>query len=513
MNIAVNPLMALLSGGGAAPSTNGATQTSPANGFSALLGSLGLGAEGGGDAIQAANGAAVALPQIQENLQALVQKATSLLQSLDGLNQEGGAPSLSAAATASVLNDLTGIVEQISQFSGDPILANTKAILTDQVPDVVAAVEGFEAGELSGALLELGEEISPEQLIAAVVQVAQVLQTQTRLAQTSDISTTLQATPDVRKPIEAAQIPAVAPKAATETARSIGDRSAPTVHVVSSNVVETDQATLPVTGPNVVVSDTSVDIAAQSSFEAAVTFQPAPIVQPVLARTGTSFAAQAEPVTSVADELGVEVSPEATLKVFDAVAEVAKKPVNSVALVDRATGQTFELPKELLPVVPYEFTAANREAAQQIEAVQNSQPARAAESQTARFASAIVSQVNTVTLEEGVTKVELTPRGLGALEIELATNSDGSLSVVVRAENANVLNSLREERAMLAEILPDASQGSLDFQEFENSGQERSHDQANSGIVTGSANGVDDADADVAQTTVSIGNGQLDLMT
>lgn len=153
--------------------------------------------------------------------------------------------------------------------------------------------------------------------------------------------------------------------------------------------------------------------------------------------------------------------------------------------------------------------------ASEIEMVEHSRPQsetqmRARDTLSSRFATMLVNQVRAVDFQEGTTRFELTPRGLGNVEVEMQTNSDGTLSVVVRAENAHVLNSLREEHDLLAQIIANNEGASFEFEQF-------SEDRSQGGFNGSSDDLLDNADSDepvdkrAEQST--IGGGQLDLMT
>jgi hypothetical protein len=71
------------------------------------------------------------------------------------------------------------------------------------------------------------------------------------------------------------------------------------------------------------------------------------------------------------------------------------------------------------------------------------------------FASNIAAQIKGVSFAEGTTRVELMPKGLGGIEIEIARDDAGKLRVVLRAENPAVLNAMRTEREVLVTMLRD----------------------------------------------------------
>lgn len=81
-----------------------------------------------------------------------------------------------------------------------------------------------------------------------------------------------------------------------------------------------------------------------------------------------------------------------------------------------------------------------------------------------RFAQAIAAQVRAAQVSDGHTRVALNPRGLGQIELDLKTDADGRMSIVVRVENPAVLTALRDDRALLAQAIgaPEGSQ--MDFQ-------------------------------------------------
>ncbi len=173
-----------------------------------------------------------------------------------------------------------------------------------------------------------------------------------------------------------------------------------------------------------------------------------------------------------------------------------------------------ETTNEALTVVSSDIPGISTERAveQQVSSVQHAQPTKAAESTNSRFVNALLNQVRAVDVQEGVTKVELTPRGLGNIELEMKTNSDGSLSVVVRAENAHVLNSLREERDLLAQVIGQAGGGSVEFENYDDGADQQQ------GEAGGFSDGGDTAEtvsatADSMESDAKIGGGTLDLMT
>ena len=86
-------------------------------------------------------------------------------------------------------------------------------------------------------------------------------------------------------------------------------------------------------------------------------------------------------------------------------------------------------------------------------------------------------QITPSGLTEGRTQVTLRPDGLGAVEIELKTDPNGRLSVLLRVENPTVLQALREERNALLTGLEqsglDLEGCGLSFESFEGGEGER----------------------------------------
>lgn len=129
-----------------------------------------------------------------------------------------------------------------------------------------------------------------------------------------------------------------------------------------------------------------------------------------------------------------------------------------------------------------------------------------------KFASVLINQVSAVDIQEGTTRIELTPRGLGTVEVEMRTNSDGSLSVVVRAENHAVLSSLRQEHDLLAAVITEHHSVDLDFQEFE---QGREQSDTSGFAAPGSENddGIENGGVTAGLAQPILDGETLDLMT
>lgn len=190
--------------------------------------------------------------------------------------------------------------------------------------------------------------------------------------------------------------------------------------------------------------------------------------------------------------------------VGDFLQQVAASPAHAAGLI--------EIPSDMVQVIPEEVASALQTVSEtQAQSAQVQQAGRA-DAPQAKFTQAVIGQLRSVDFQEGTTKVELNPRGLGSVEIEMRTNIDGSLSVVVRAESAHVLSSLREESDLLGQIVGQGGEASVDFQEFDSGDQQSFEDQA--GLTRGesAADAIDETGADQTERA-TIGNGQLDLMT
>ncbi|MGR3592308.1 MAG: flagellar hook-length control protein FliK [Limimaricola soesokkakensis] len=97
-------------------------------------------------------------------------------------------------------------------------------------------------------------------------------------------------------------------------------------------------------------------------------------------------------------------------------------------------------------------------------------PPPAAPQLASGFSRAVASQIRNATLSDGVTRISLTPGGIGEIEIDL-TQEDGQLRVVIRAENQGVLQALRGDREGLAALLGNEGAGfdesQLSFESFD----------------------------------------------
>jgi hypothetical protein len=94
------------------------------------------------------------------------------------------------------------------------------------------------------------------------------------------------------------------------------------------------------------------------------------------------------------------------------------------------------------------------------------------------FARNLVGQVRATPLAEGTTRIELRPRGLGDIEIDMRHDEAGKLRIILKAENPVVLSALRNDRDMLIGALRDGGAAVNDTDlSFESFGGHQSRQQ------------------------------------
>lgn len=139
-------------------------------------------------------------------------------------------------------------------------------------------------------------------------------------------------------------------------------------------------------------------------------------------------------------------------------------------------------------------------------------PASSAPAPSSGFAANLAGQIRGTQLAEGTTRIELSPRGIGGLEIDLARDDNGGLKVTVRAENHGVLTALRENREALLAVLRDSGvtvqDAGLGFEDF---GANRQGQQPMETTVSGPAD--PEAEDDPAPDTATPAEGRIDIMT
>ncbi len=126
------------------------------------------------------------------------------------------------------------------------------------------------------------------------------------------------------------------------------------------------------------------------------------------------------------------------------------------------------------------------------------------------FAEALMTQVKSIEVSEGRTSVSLHPRGLGAIEVEVVGDKDATSKVIVRVENAGVLQALRDDRDLLAQTLGIADSNLFEFHEHSAGGQSGGETDQN-----GQGNGALESAANTAapQHQDVVTDDQLDILT
>lgn len=130
---------------------------------------------------------------------------------------------------------------------------------------------------------------------------------------------------------------------------------------------------------------------------------------------------------------------------------------------------------------------------------------------TRPFADALIGQVKSVEVSEGRTTINLHPRGLGNIEVEVIAEKDAASKVVVRVENPAVLQALRDDRVVLAQAIGVADSEILEFKES-NTGEQSD----NSGGQEGGSNDLfssSESDSVTNSHVDVLGNGNLDIVT
>ncbi|PCH71428.1 MAG: hypothetical protein COC12_07400, partial [Rhodobacteraceae bacterium] len=176
------------------------------------------------------------------------------------------------------------------------------------------------------------------------------------------------------------------------------------------------------------------------------------------------------------------------------------------AVRERGVGLTRERPPELTPLSGTEIFLRAQPSTERPgleRAAANGAPNRS------RFAAALTAQIQAT---EGRTLIELSPRGLGQLEVDIRTEADGSMKVTIRADNLMVLNTLRDARDMLAQSIGGTDGAVLDFQEGSPGQDQGRQGAAMAQGFTGDDKGSAAAAGPITQSEV-IGGGQLDIMT
>lgn len=127
------------------------------------------------------------------------------------------------------------------------------------------------------------------------------------------------------------------------------------------------------------------------------------------------------------------------------------------------------------------------------------------------FTEAVMAQIKSVEATQGRTTVNLIPRGLGNIEIEVLSDKDGAARVVVRVENPVVLQALRDDRQVLAQAIGVSDSGIFDFQEH-SAGEQPDPQRENSPQGSASFSDASEMQPEVGHLDV-VQDGHLDIMT
>ncbi|EPX78047.1 flagellar hook-length control protein FliK [Salipiger mucosus] len=134
--------------------------------------------------------------------------------------------------------------------------------------------------------------------------------------------------------------------------------------------------------------------------------------------------------------------------------------------------------------------------------------ASASSAQASRFSGMIANQLRNAQFTQNRMKVELAPRGLGELEIDVETDAAGKMRATIRAENPMVLDMLRSDKSQLHELLQskgfELSSDDLEFSERDSEGSTGGEGQP--GDATEEAGIPSEDDADDARQMISTTN-------
>ncbi|WP_157577760.1 flagellar hook-length control protein FliK [Roseivivax halodurans] len=127
----------------------------------------------------------------------------------------------------------------------------------------------------------------------------------------------------------------------------------------------------------------------------------------------------------------------------------------------------------------------------------------------------VLDQIRRVGVTTGRTRIELTPEGLGPLEIDLSADEAGQLRIVLRAENPAILSMLRGDRAGLLSALGEGGvplgDAGLDFETFGGDGRDRPAPDAQRG--PSAEEPAEGPSADPASYRPRPVEGRLDILT
>ncbi len=135
---------------------------------------------------------------------------------------------------------------------------------------------------------------------------------------------------------------------------------------------------------------------------------------------------------------------------------------------------------------------------------------------TVSYVQNLTSQIQSQAINEGVTRIELSPRGLGNILIDLQKQETGGMQVIMRAENPAVLNVLRTDRDTLINIISDGNafekDVSLDFEGFDQ-GTFQNEDHDVNGSLAAQQSPAEDDQLDTVNLLIINEAGKLNIIT
>ncbi len=438
---------------------------------------------------------------VTDALETLKVRLTEVLNSV----QTAGSLRPDSEQLQALVADITSALEEFEAASGLNLVAAVQPYFTQpEMGEALGTSEQNTAGDVSGLI----------GLVDIVLQVAQsAVPVNTPSSPSAPTSTPLPLPP---VPLQTVATP-MDVEAVAQTARGVDAPATDPAEIqiaasVTQRLVENTQTAASAKSPDAPVTEpVKIQIVAPAAQPAVDKANTAPTTNtpdaPVTDQAEIQIAASV--AQRVVDK--AKTTPSATKSTQEFVAAVA-----SGQSVLQAPAQPFAavfpmMEAELRSNLPQQETlfavssASASAAPDEAKAVQDAP-------KPSRFTGMILEQIKAARISEGLTKVELSPRGLGAVEIEVTSDSNGVTNVVVRAENTMVLNALREMREPWAQIPALQDAGSLSFEDMPH--RQDGDGEEHSGYV-GSA---DDQDATAAQNKgpanapVIIGN-QLDLTT
>jgi hypothetical protein len=360
-----------------------------------------------------------------------------LQQSLLSESAGGGEPSQSSDEGSAALNPTTLVQAVVQNQTIENVLIEPRQLMsaTGLVP-ILQSVTPSNQREAGAVLAADGQLISaPGEGIGEVVTNASVA----KAAQSHLL--------DVVGPRDGGTLVALS-STVEKVSKRPSDRTASAASATKTEIVAVD-----------VVQNKSDDLKVPRVVSDAI---PAPLTTKERNSTGS----EKKPVLRVGTNNLVSKSQPGA---FSVIATAAVPVIGLASAIDEATN--FE---------PFELAAASQLAATSSEgrpAVSNLAPETARlKAPVSEVSRAVLDQIRSHQVREGRTVITLSPQGLGVMEVDITTNVDGHVQVVLRVENAQVLSLLRDDRDFVHQTLSQFTSHekpiNLDFQNF----RERSDD-------------------------------------